>query len=248
MININKLNTDGFVVIKNIIPRKHLTLFNKEINSIEQELQLENNSKNKKFIDTFSKSTHRSRVYLLMQNLKSIRKITEFVENYLYQQKLFKSLDFKNISINNGLIISLPKERDFLNPLHQDIYYHHSSKHIKLWIPMTRVNKIRGSMEVFKGSHNLGFINPKYKNKKSTYPEIDKKFLNRFKGNIFNLNALSIVIFYPQTIHKSAPNLSGKARFSIGVDIQDISFPQDEDLLKKLKFIKNERTKRRKKN
>ena len=49
---------------------------------------------------------------------------------------------------------------------------------------MTRVNKIRGSMEVFKGSHNLGFINPKYKNKKSTYPEIDKKFLNSWSRKI----------------------------------------------------------------
>ena len=57
-----------------------------------------------------------------MQNLSSVRVISNFAENYLDKQNFFKSLQFKTKSVGNGLVISIPKEDKYLNPLHQDIY------------------------------------------------------------------------------------------------------------------------------
>jgi len=113
---------------------------------------------------------------------------------------------------------------------------------------MTKVNAFYGSMQMFKYSHKLGFIKPRYKDNKSTYPEIDKNITKKFPGEIFNLTPGSFVLFNPLTIHQSINNISKNVRFTIGIDIQDIKFNENEALLKKMNAIKTERLNKRLKN
>ena len=246
MINIKKFQKDGFLILKNVIPIKYINYFNKDLKLIKKNLQKQMGVENKEFEYLFGKNKFRSRIYNLMQNLSSVRDVSNYIEKFLIKEKFFKKLKFKTRSISNGLIISLPNETKNLNPLHQDIYNYNSSKFVKLWIPMTKVDQIHGTMQMFKESHNLGFLKPLYKSKKSTYPIINKKHLKNFEYEIFNLKPKSIVIFNPLIIHKGINNISTKVRFNIGIDIQDISFNENEKLLSKMKKIKDERSRRRK--
>ena len=246
MIDVKKFKKDGFLVIENVIPKKFISLFEKEVNSIKRVLQKQIGIKNKEFEYLFGKSKFRSRIYSLMQNLSSVRDIAKYIETYLIRQNFFKNLKFNTRSISNGLIISLPNEMKNLNPLHQDIYAYYSNKFVKLWIPMTKVDKFHGTMQMFKGSHKLGFIEPKYKNIKSTYPIVSEKYLKHFEYEVFDLHPTSLVIFNPLIVHRGIKNVSSKVRFNIGVDIQDINFKVNENLIAKMKKIKDKRSKRRK--
>jgi ectoine hydroxylase-related dioxygenase (phytanoyl-CoA dioxygenase family) len=233
---IEKFLNEGYVVFKNIVPQDLLDNFKYEIDSIV--------SSKISFQEIF-KISSRERIYTLLQNLCSVRKIAYFVENFLDNKEIFTHLGFKCKSTTNGLIISIPNEEKTLNPLHQDIYAYRSSNFVKLWIPMTKVNKFKGSMQIFKGSHKLGFIEPKYKDNKSTYPEINHSFVEKLPGEILDLSVGSFVLFNPLVIHQSINNMSKDVRFTIGVDIQDIKFDEDESLLNRMSAVKKERSNRR---
>ena len=181
-----------------------------------------------------------------MQNLSSVRKITDFLEKFLEKEGIFNSFKFGVRSLTNGLIISIPKEEKNLNPAHQDIYSYNASTFIKLWVPMTKVDKFNGSMKIYKKSHKLGFIEPKYVSKQSTYPEINKKKLKAFSEVIFDFEPGSFVLFNPLVVHESVKNNSKKTRFTIGIDIQNVTAIENEILIKKMDQIKKERSRRRK--
>lgn len=100
-------------------------------------------------------------------------------------------------------------------------------------------------MLLYKSSNKLGFIEPKYKNKKSTYPEIDKKFVKGFEKKIFDLDAGDCVIFNPLILHKSIKNKSKFTRFTIGIDIQDFNINGDSKIIKQMISIKNQRSHKR---
>ena len=100
-------------------------------------------------------------------------------------------------------------------------------------------------MLVYKSSNRLGFVKPKYKNRNSTYPEIENKFTKGFKKITFDLNAGDCVIFNPLILHKSVKNSSKFTRFNIGIDIQDFYVKGDPKIINKMVLIKNERLKRR---
>tara|TARA_Y100000992_G_C21233659_1_gene476811 strand:- start:182 stop:931 length:750 start_codon:yes stop_codon:yes gene_type:complete len=246
MIDIKKFKKDGYLILKSAIPKRFIHLFKKDINSVKRVLQKQMGVKNKEFEYIFGKNKFRPRIYNLLQNLSSVRDITKYVEKYLIKHNFFKNLSFNTRSITNGLIISLPNETKNLNPLHQDIYNYYSSKFVKLWIPMTKVDRFHGTMQMFKGSHKLGFVRPKYENKKSTYPKINKNILKNFEDEVLDLKPNSLVIFNPLIIHKGITNISSIVRFNIGIDIQDISFKENDDLIIKMKKIKDQRSKRRK--
>ena len=100
-------------------------------------------------------------------------------------------------------------------------------------------------MQIFKKSHKLGFVEPEYKGSKSTYPEIDRSFVKKLSGEILDLSIGSFVLFNPLVIHQSIANISKNVRFTIGVDIQDIKFDEDESLLNRMSAVKEERSNRR---
>ena len=77
-------------------------------------------------------------------------------------------------------------------------------------------------MELFKKSHSLGFVSPKYE-KLKYYPEINLEKIEKFESNILEFKPGPIVIFNPLILHRSVPNKSKQSRFVIGCDIQEIS-------------------------
>lgn len=230
---------NGFAVEKNFISKKDINIFFQEIQKI---LKM---NKKKNFEEFFKESPERDIIYKKLQNLNSVRLISNKICGKFEKNKIFHKLGFKVPFITNALIISLPDEEKNLNPLHQDIYNFLSFNFLKIWLPLTKVNNKNGSMSVYKSSNKLGFIEPKYKNKNSTYPEIDDKFTKGFKKIIFNLNPGDCVIFNPLILHQSIKNSSKFTRFNIGIDIQDFYTNGDVKIINKMISISKKRFKRR---
>ena len=243
---INKLSSDGYVIFYDAIPKELIKNFNSEILKITNSLNKKSSSSKKEKFDKLFVKHSRHRIYKLMQNLNSVRKITHFLEKFLDKAGIFNSLKFRVRSLTNGLIISIPREEKNLNPAHQDIYSYNASTFVKLWVPMTKVDKFNGSMKIYKKSHKLGFVEPKYVNNQSTYPEINKTKLRIFTEKIFDFKPGSFVLFNPLVVHESVKNKSKKTRFTTGIDIQNVSLIENEALLKKMDQIKKERSRRRK--
>ena len=142
----------------------------------------------------------------------------------------------------------MPGETKYDNPLHQDIYNHHSKRYTKIWAPLTKVGNFEGSMEVFIKSHRSGFIEPEYKGL-DYYPEINQRYVKNLESEIMDFEPGPIILFNPLIIHKSVMNKSNKARFIYGADIQDIAavpLSNDEDsLITRMAQISQERKQRR---
>ncbi len=245
MIRLEKLQKEGYIKLKKVIPKNLIKNFHNEVSSIEKQFRIESNEHNKNFSNFFSKKSSRSRIYSLMQNLNSVRKISNYLDLYLEKNNVFKKLKFVNRSINNGLIISLQGDNKNLSPPHQDIYSFKSSFFLKAWIPLTTVDKTYGSMKVYKSSHLNGFVKPTFKNSKSTYPSFSKKYLSEFECETFKLMPSDIVIFNPFVIHQSISNKSSVTRFTIGVEFHGVTLNEDENFIKKINFFIEERKKRR---
>lgn len=237
--NKKKFKKEGFFVQKKIISKKDVKMFFDEIEELIKIYHKKN------FYDLYKNNSDRTQIYKKLQNLKSVRHIVHKVCLKFDKHKVYEKLNFKVPVITNGLIVSIPQEEKNLNPLHQDIYNFTSFNFLKIWLPLTKVDKARGSMMVYKCSNKLGFIKPKYKSKKSTYPEIEKKFTIGFKELVFDLDPGDCVIFDPLILHKSVKNNSEKTRFNIGIDIQDFFINGKQSVINKMQKIRDERTRRR---
>ena len=241
--DIKKFRNDGFEIIQNIISKKDIDCFFLELNKI---IKINSRKKKETFESIYRDNINRSIIYKQMQNIKSVQNIVEKVCKKLEKLNIYKKFNFVVPSINNGLIISLPNEEKNLNPLHQDIYNFYSLNFIKLWIPLTKVDRHNGSMEMFRCSHLAGYVEPVFSSPKSTYPEIDKKKIQQYESVIFDLKAGACVLFNPLTIHRSIKNSSLKTRFNIGIDIQDVCSKKDIELVNKMRVISQKRLLRRK--
>jgi len=237
--NKKKYLNDGYLIQKKIISESDIKNFFREVKQI---IKI---NKKKNFENFFKQSKERDLIYKKLQNLNSIRSIVYKICNKFEKYKVYQKLGFKVPLITSGLILSLPKENENLNPLHQDIYNFFSYNFIKIWLPMTPVNYRNGSMLVYKSSNRLGFIKPKYKYRNSTYPEIDNKFTKGYEKITFDLNPGDCVIFDPLILHKSVKNSSKFTRFNIGIDIQDFYVKGDPKIINKMIRIKKERSERR---
>ena len=243
---------NGFEVIQNVISAELISDFKKEIGSftrIQSKLKKINKKKEDKFSICLKNFKNRKVAYQLLQDLRSVKKISDVIDKSLYESGVYQKLNFKAPSIKNGLIISLPNEGLYDNPLHQDIYNYNSKKFIKIWAPLTPVNSINGSMKVFQGSHELGFIKPEYK-KLEHYPEIDEAHTKNYNSVTFEMKPGPIVIFNPLIIHGSIANKSNRSRFIFGSDIQDVAdipFNPQEKFFREMRKISIQRSNKRKK-
>lgn len=255
MFDVKKYNKNGYYILKNIISEKNIKKFHTDINSlcknisIREEIISGKKSKDD-FISVFTNKYSRKQLYILLQDLQIIKIICYELDQKLSAMDIYKEFKIESPSIKNGLLISLPYEEKFNNPLHQDIYNYYSKNFFKIWAPLSEVNKNNGSMKIYEKSHELGFIEPEYKDRPD-YPTINEKNTLNFDSKILDISVGSIVIFNPLLLHKTVTNKSNHARFTLGVDIQDPSgVPMSSSgslSIHKMRLISEERSNRRQK-
>ena len=252
MFNKKLFENEGYCNIENVISQASIDKFHICLGDLCDRLiisqKIKSNSEDK-FISVFKNHSYRKYIYILLQNFKIIKLITLEVDKKLKEIGVYNKLNISSPSINNGLFVSLPNEKQFNSPLHQDIYAHYSNKFIKIWAPLTKVDKINGSMEIYKKSHKLGFIEPHYSHK-NDFPQIDQNLVEQFDPEILETTPGSIILFNPFCLHKSVPNKSKNTRFVLGIDIQDISSiptsdDKNSDILKMAKISNQRKIKRK---
>jgi ectoine hydroxylase-related dioxygenase (phytanoyl-CoA dioxygenase family) len=236
----SQIENDGFCILKNLIPINLIKNFSSVIAEIEKD--------NKSFSGVFAKHEFRSNLYKLMQNITAINQIACDIDQQFKESNLYDIFSFKSPVISSGLLISLGGEDKFLNPLHQDIYAFLTTKFLKLWVPMTKVDDFYGSLAMYKGSHKLGYVSPSFKDGNDHYPNLDMSIVSDFEEIIFDFSVGDALIFNPLCFHKSVKNTSDTTRFTIGIDLYDLDFKDDFNDLEKYAEISRARTNNRKNN
>jgi len=229
-----QIENEGFCILKNLVSKDLINNFSSVIEEIEKD-------NNKYFFEVYAKHEYRPNIYKLMQNITPVNQIACDIDKQFKESKLYNNFSFKAPCISTGLLISLPGEEKFLNPLHQDIYAYNSTKFLKFWIPMTQVDEFYGSMAFYKGSHKLGYVEPSFKDGNNHYPSLDKKIVMGFEKIVLDIPLGDGVIFDPLIFHKFIKNVSNTTRFTVCLYLHDFNFKdnfKDLDKYKKISKIR----------
>ena len=223
---------NGYLVIKS------LPGLNTAVNEIEKELLLFekvfdkniNKLTDKNFFNILKKNTSsRIKFYNTLRYLHSVTKLTSMP--ILKKISISLGLKLPAIMRSYNLRMDMPKENKHLFQWHQDITYLLGSLNsITYWVPLTKVNKFFGSIEVVQGSHKKGIYDYKYAGneklikKKSMSPKdiILKKNPN-MKSKLINAKPGDLIIFSQFLLHKSTRNFSDKIRWVAQVRHSDLS-------------------------
>ena len=223
---------NGYLVIKSVPGLK------KNLNEIKKELLLF-----AKVFDNKVRKINDKRFCKILKLGSSSRPKYYDTLRYLHSvTKLSSSESLKKISIGLGLRLpavmrsynlrmDMPNDKKHLFQWHQDITYLLGSLNsLTYWIPVTKVNKFFGSIEVIEGSHNKGVFDFKYTGKDRLIrkknmspkdinlkknPEMNTKLINAIPGDL--------VIFSQFLLHRSTKNYSNKIRWVAQVRHSDIS-------------------------
>lgn len=113
----------------------------------------------------------------------------------------------------------LPNESTYLLPFHQDILSTQSAKAWRIWLPMRRVDRHHGSMELVAGSRRSGW----FRHTGGETPEAQVEEANIPKERRVCVEAVggTGVLFHPGVLHRSVQNRSDHVKFVILIQVQD---------------------------
>ena len=206
---------DGFVIIRNLIPRVSIPLIRKEVSKLSKILIKNYKPPYVHLTSDYKLNTahHLNQIFpkSKLMKLANKKKINLFFE------RQFK----KKILVQNFEIFAKPNKTGRRVPFHQDNFYWNikSEKAVNLWIALNKVNKFNGGLVYYKGSHKLGLK----KHSKSSLPgssqEIQKKIVKNIKLKKIspNLNPGDCIIHHCNVVHGSNRNSSEKNRLALAI-------------------------------
>jgi len=251
-VDLKKYDSDGYIIIKDFLNESELNEFELNISNFT-DAQISklgiSKSSNDPLIDLFNRGgDYRKKLYDAIQELVIFEKIKIRLYDDLDKSGVLSKLDFKVPILRSGLFVSLPNEEFLDNPVHQDIYSFISTKFLRFWIPLRKVDNFHGSMRVWPKSHKNGFIPPDdYTN--LTYPTFKKKNYEHLSNILIDSEPGPCVMFNPMLFHSTVSNFSNIVRFSLSIDIIDLAEfgdfnDVDGEFSKMTEISKNRKTKR----
>ena len=172
------------------------------------------------FVDVMlADEEYRRHLFPLLPRFHVVERITADVGTRLVQSGFLGRENFHAPLIWPYFRADLPNEEDYLLPFHQDIYSTVSAKAWRIWLPMRRVDRHYGSMEVVVGSHKLGTV----PHTEGVRPEaqIAETAIAKQQPVCLELPAGDGVLFHPNLVHRSVMNRSDRVKFVILIQIQD---------------------------
>ena len=223
-----EFNSEGYLILRSFFENKSdLSPFYDQINKVGKFI-------NPRFtpFDLFEDiqldNDQRSNLYRSLRYLPAISQLA-CSEKAL---KLCKSLGLEFPAIMNSCNIRMdtPKLDQYLFHWHQDITYLLGSMNaLTFWIPLSKVNKERGSIEVIPGSHTKGIFPIRYTGKKSLEPNtvMSPKDIYLEKEPtappiLLEAEPGDLVVFSQLLLHRSTPNHSGYIRWAIQLRFADL--------------------------
>jgi ectoine hydroxylase-related dioxygenase (phytanoyl-CoA dioxygenase family) len=236
---IEKLNSNGYFVIKNFINKKLIEsllmdlslLFAKETKDVTLDLNWSNRPINQIALrlrklnpEVFSKIYNSIKNNPKLLNLVNCKKIINLAAKILKTKKHF---------LWNGefmLRMDAPKDKRNILGWHQEAHYYKKqttdgSNGIVMWIALgNKINKKMGALQACPGSHKCGLINIKKvkqlrtnkidKKFKSTTYMADTKFIKEYKFKTIETVRGDLIVMDLRTFHRSGNNNSNLFRLS----------------------------------
>ncbi len=216
----NKLNIkkkfykNGFVLLKNEIPKDLLRKVRKEWNQVfKSKIGLNMNDGIKK-LNKKNKSQLHKLCLDLPKNI-NFRKILEIATKryiQIYNKKIIFCVDC-------SVLPGIPKDRRLVYNFHQEAHYYPKMKNVlTVYFPIFfKANKKNGSMSALMGSHKLGKIKKiKTTGKKNGFtsymPQNIENIKKFYKEVIYEAKLGDVVYFHQNLIHKSNYNFTNKCR------------------------------------
>lgn len=235
--NLKKFNDEGYVIIRNVIPKKNIPSIKKEIIKISNNLIEKYSSPYVHLTKDLKLNTahHLNKIFP-----KS--KIMSISENKKIKALLEKNFKEK-MSMNNFEIFAKPNKTGKRVPFHQDNFYWNikNEKAANVWIALNKVDKINGGLIYYKSSHKLGLKAHTVSNVPGTSQEIKADILKKINLDLVQpkLNPGDCIIHHCNVIHGSKANKSNRNRLCIALRFVSKSAKIDKKkmriYLKKLK-------------
>ena len=232
--NLKKFHNDGFVVIRNIIPKTSLNSIRKEIDKVSKILI-------KEYTAPFVHLTKDSKLNTAhhLNKIFPKSKLMKLSNNKKINTFLKKKFDEK-VVMQNFEIFAKPNATGKKVPFHQDNFYWNikNEKAVNLWIALNKVNKNNGGLVYFRGSHKIGLKKHIKSNIPGSSQEIEKKIIKniKFKKITPALNPGDCIVHHCNVIHGSTRNKSNKNR--LGVAIRLVTKSAKIDKIKFNRYLK----------
>jgi ectoine hydroxylase-related dioxygenase (phytanoyl-CoA dioxygenase family) len=213
---LNKLESDGYVFLKNVIPISLIKsahnyaseLLNCEVNSqsiIEAMSELESVDKDKfyNFCKQMGQIVSSTQIALLPEILETIKNALKTQNVYLTDRAVF----FNKIDVTR-LQYDWHSEKS---------YFPNANEVITLWYPwLHNVSELNGTMVLAEASHKKEHIAERIPVKNGlTQMKIKEESLKEFRFVNCDLNVGDAVLFKLNLVHKTGPNTSGIPRSTL---------------------------------
>ena len=136
--------------------------------------------------------------------------------------KSFMGTELVQIALDKAIRIDMPRENQYLFPLHQDYTYDPSSKDgLVFWMPLQKTNIENGGLTVYEKSHQGGIRKIKVVASDNSSVNGSKMFkmedvnLAEYKKVDVEVNEGEVLVFSNLLLHHSNENLSSKVRLTI---------------------------------
>ena len=209
-----KFNRDGFIVLKNEIPKNLLYKIRKDWNkafisktSVNMNDGIKKlNKKNKSQLHQMCLDLPKSNNFLKVSDIVSKRYAQ------LYNKKTIFCLDI-------SLLPRIPKDKRLIYNFHQENHYYPNNKNVlTVYFPIFfNANKKNGSMSALSGSHKIGKIKKiKAIGKKNGFtsflPINIENIKKKYDEIIFEAKVGDVVYFHQNLLHKSNFNFTNNCR------------------------------------
>ena len=143
----------GFVVYKNLIPKKNLHEMNKSLGVFTKKYKAKTR-KNMNLTNKKINSIHNMEDWIWIKKLRKDKTIIKIIKTLIKERaKNFGSEFFAK-----------PARHGLKSPVHQDNFYWslsplNKNKGLTIWISLNKSDKRNGGVFYFKGSHKIGLLN-----------------------------------------------------------------------------------------
>ena len=202
-----KFNSDGFIVIKNILTKNQVMNAKKDLEFFLKKNSKEFNSRDINFAsNNVINSIHNMNEWSWTKKIQKNKNI----------RSIAKVLIGEEIEDFGAELFSKPAKIGLPAPIHQDNYYWciNNSNALTVWIALEDADSKNGGVYYIKKSHKLGVLEHKPSFAKGSsqtlkYPE-SMKILGRKK--VPTLKAGDCIFHHCLVVHGSNPNKSNRAR------------------------------------
>jgi len=218
-----ELEERGFTLLPGLAPDTELADFEHAISELCGAL-VKTRSIERRYADPFvdvmlSDEEYRQYLFPLLRRLQVVERISARVGVWLTSSGFLDRNGFRVPLIWPAVRADLPNETNYQLPFHQDVISTISAKAWRIWLPMRRVDRHHGSMEVVAGSHRLGRLPTVDGSGVET--QIDEAATPEHRRVCIEAAAGDGVLFHPDIIHRSVLNRSDRVKFVILIQIQD---------------------------